>query len=320
MNAAALREWRNAAADSAASPPLISVAVPFYRYDVLPLARELIAQARADAPSFELLFADDGSPEPESSDGLQLAFAAAPVAARILRATTNVGRSAIRNRLVAAARGDYILLIDCDMLPDHDDYLARYRALAGAATSDIVCGGRSYQRVTSVRAEQRLYRAFSARTECLPAAVRQAQPSRYVMTNNLLVRRSLLAELPFAEDYRGWGYEDADWGFRIAARGILHVDNTASHFGLISDHELLAKMDESAANLLLIAQRQPAFRAVPAYRYTQLAAQLPVAGLRALSRWLALNQALPLRLRQLAVQAYRMAIYAAALRASGARQ
>lgn len=307
----ALSVWANAATQDA-PPPRISITVPFYNCAVAPLAQALSRQAGALPGEFELIFADDGSPQAHWREALQAVLRDSRVPAQILSAPQNLGRSAIRNRLIEAARAEHLLFIDADMLPDRDDFLLRYLKLADGA--ELIYGGRSYQRVPPPAPPFRLYHAFSLRTECTPAWQRQRAPARYVMTNNLLVRRELLLTQPFAEEYQGWGYEDTDWAMGLPERDILHIDNSASHLGLIEERTLLAKMDESAANFLRIAARRSAFRQVPAYRAARLAARLPTRWLALLCRRLALLRALPLRLRCAAVQGYRLAIYARALR------
>lgn len=309
----ALEIWANAA--FAGSPtPVISVAVPFHAYEVSPLARELLAQAATLGGQIELLFADDGSPQAHWREALQSLLQDAAVPARVLVAARNLGRSAIRNRLIEAARGEYLLMIDADMLPDAPDYLRRYLQLADGAP--LIYGGRSYQQLQQPEPGLRLYQHFSQRTECKPAYIRQQAPARYVMTNNLLVRRELLLQQGFSEEYRGWGYEDNDWAMGLSPTAILHIDNSASHMGLIDERTLLGKMDESRDNFLRIARRRPAFRAVPAYRAAQQAARFPTRWLAQLCRVLVLSRFLPLTLRSAAVQGYRLAIYAEALRGS----
>ncbi len=307
--------WANARPLDA--EPLISIVVPFKDYDVLPLTRELVSQASAHPREVELLFADDGSGNPVHSEQLRTCFGDAPLSCRLLICAHNRGRSVIRNRLADIARGRYLLYLDADMLPDEDTFLERYLKLATEGTLDIACGGRSYRQVIDCPAPQRLYRYFSMATECVGADVRNRHPLWYLLTNNLLVRRSLLLEHPFDQAYHGWGFEDADWALRLHDVGAIHIDNTASHMGLPDESQLLAKYDDSAGNFRHIYREVPEFRRFALFRVSRLLAwvPLPTSWLRRMARGLVLKRWLPMHLRYLGVHGYRAATYAGVLRA-----
>lgn len=316
MSASDVVIWRNRRASTSGDATRLSVAIPFHNEDVVPLASELLTQAERFGTTCELLFADDGSADARWRQALEQRLATAPVAASVLHAPRNLGRGPIRNRLAAAARGEYILLLDADMLPDADDYLARYLALIEQRRIDALVGGRSYHRVRDITAAQQLYVYFSMRTECLSAAQRALAPARHCLTNNLVVRRSLLIAQPFCEDTVGWGYEDIEWALRLGGTCIQHIDNAASHFGLVDEATLLAKLDESVTNFMIVAQRQPAFRQLPVYQRSAALARWPAPGLAPVCRWLAQRRSLPQPLRYAAVQGYKIACYAMALRAT----
>lgn len=318
--AAAETLWVNA--HSGDAEPLVSIVVPFKDYDVLPLAGELVSQASAYPLQVELLFADDGSGNPRYSEQLRTCFSTAPLSCRLLSCAHNRGRSVIRNRLAAIARGRYLLYLDADMLPDDGAFLERYLKIATEGILDIACGGRSYRQVTDCPESRRLYRYFSMATECVGADVRNRHPLWYLLTNNLLVRRSLLLERPFDTAYHGWGFEDADWALRLRNVSALHIDNTASHMGLPDERELLAKYDDSAANFRHIYREVPEFRQFALFRASCMLAwiPLPASWLRRLARALALGRWLPMHLRYLGVHGYRAATYAGVLRADARRR
>ena len=48
---------------------------------------------------------------------------------------------------------------------------------------------------------------------------------------------------PFNEQFTGYGYEDIEWGLRLANRWkVQHIENTASHLGLVTKSAALEKM------------------------------------------------------------------------------
>ncbi|MES0873933.1 glycosyltransferase family 2 protein [Sinimarinibacterium thermocellulolyticum] len=298
------------------------MAVPYKDFDVLPLAHRLVAMAADCAGRVEILFADDGSEDRDIGRRLLALFAGAPVACRLLSFAANIGRSAIRNRLAQAARGLYVLYLDADMLPDRADFLARYLRHVESGALDVVCGGRSYLQVRDWPAAQALYRYFSLRTECVGPQVRNTRPLWYLLTNNLCVQRRLLLQHPFHESFRGWGFEDADWALKLGDVRVLHIDNPATHTGLLDERELLSKYDSSLDNFRLICRSSPEFRRFALYRASRMLAfvPLPAALMRMLARQLVLTRALPMWLRYLGVHGYRAASYAGVLRQDALRR
>lgn len=309
----AVDRWHNGIVPAA---PALSIAVPYKDFDVLPLARSLLSMAEACAGRVEIVFADDGSDDRGIGEYLRSLFSGSAVSCRLLSYARNIGRSAIRNRLAEEARGDYLLYLDADMLPDRPDFLARYLDHVDTGELDVVCGGRSYLHVHDWSAGQALYRHFSLRTECVGPQVRNSRPLWYVLTNNLCVRRSLQLQRPFQESFRGWGFEDADWALSLEGARVLHIDNPATHTGLLDERELLSKYDSSRDNFRLISASSAEFRRFALYRASRLLAFVPApaAAMRIFARCLVLTRALPMRLRYLGIHGYRAALYAGVLR------
>src|SRR5690606_23100227 len=93
-----------------------------------------------------------------------------------------------------------------------------------------------------------LHRALAVGGDCLPAAERRHAPEKYVFTSNLLVRRDVFETERFDEGFSGWGWEDVEWGMRVARRWpIVHIDNPATHLGLDDAETLAAKYEQSTA-------------------------------------------------------------------------
>ena len=313
--------WENAAAaDGKRNTPLVSVAVPFYKVDVCSLAEALIQQSQTLAASVELLFADDASHDMEHTNRLKALLARASLPCRLFSLERNVGRATIRNILHGRSRGGYTLFLDSDMYPDTGSFLARYVELAAAQAGDVIVGGCSYKQVGAVPRTQKLYFYHSNRTQCVDVERRRREPLRYVFTNNLMLKRGILEEIGFDQGYTGWGYEDTDWGFRAAEHNarVVHIDNTATHLGLIDDNRLIEKYKESVANFLRLARKFPLqSEAMPMFRMALRLSRLPLPfrTLSYFSELLARSSVLPVRARYLFLQGLRLWLYSNALAA-----
>jgi glycosyltransferase involved in cell wall biosynthesis len=295
-----------------AATPQLSVLIPFHGHDPAPLIRLLDREAAALAGRVEIVLLDDAGPDPAHALAAAQAVQAARLPARLITLTRNEGRSKGRNRLAAAARAPRFLFLDSDMAPDAPDFLGRWLALIDASDPPCAVGGFSLLQAHP-GPTHRLHAALQARGECAPAAQRALQPEKYVFTSNLLVRRDVFEAEGFDEGFTGWGWEDVEWGMRVAARfGVTHIDNPATHLGLDTAETLARKYAQSTANFARVLAKHPQVIArYPSYRVAKALRTLP--GHRLLGRacrGLALSEHLPTPLRVAAMKLHRAALYA----------
>lgn len=307
------------AAATTREPPCLSVLVIFLNDDPGRLLAALDREAARLNGAVEIVVLDDGSDDDELDHKVKAAVRDLNMPAKLIKLSANEGRSKGLNRLARHSRGQYLLFLDSDMVPDAPDFLARYVQIVKAEDPDIVVGGISLEQIDP-SSEQRLdYRLaqYSAHC-CVSAAVRSSDPAKFVFRSNVLIRRDLFEAEPFDEGFRGWGWEDMEWGVRVS-RGheILHVDNPTTHLGLNSARIVAAKYEQSVANFGRLLKTHPdVMRGFPMYRQSRVFKAIPL-----LRRWrpllkaIALAEPAPLRLRCISVQLYQIALYADALQA-----
>ena len=286
--------------------PRLSVLVPFHRHDPTPLIERLAGIGA------ELVLLDDGSASAELLSHVMEAAERSALPAKIIVWGANRGRSAARNRLVAEARGEYVLFLDADMIPDQSDFLQSWLDLVQRQRPFIAFGGLSVRQTKPSR-ETALHHFLFARSDCRSAWMRERSPARFVATSNLLVRRDVLGESPFDDGFSGWGWEDVDWALRAGRHApILHVDIPATHAGLDCVETLLRKSAEAGPNYGRLSRKHPEATArFPAHRVAQFLKLLPARdALRAFCSWLAREAAAPLLLRSYALKTFRATHYA----------
>jgi len=288
----------------------LTIAIPAYRDDP---ARLVEALRRADgANRCEVIIYDDGSGDDALTTSILHGVMEFPGRAMLVSAAGNHGRAHARNRLLAHAKSNWILLLDADMLPDAPDFLARYQAMIDQADGPaLIAGGFSLKQVTPTRG-QRLAYAQAEKSECVPASLRETEPGRYVFTSNILVHRDVLETIPFDDGFTGWGWEDVDWGLRVSeAYPIKHIDNTATHLGLDTTRDLLRKYGTSGANFARIVDRHPlAAASMQLTRVSKRLARLPGRPLIAGAAKLFATSPLPIKARLFGLKLYRAAHYA----------
>ncbi len=298
-----VREYANAAAREARAIRL-SVLIPFYKDDPADLVRALAEQA-GSAGDVEILLHDDGEPDPELNARLTRIIAAMTQPVRLLTSTRNRGRSGGRNLLAQQARGEWLLYLDADMQPGHAAFLDTYREVMSETRSDAVFGGD--ETLWPDDPALQLHAALSRTSDQNDAEARNAIGASAFCASNILVKADVMEAVPYDTDFTGWGWEDVDWAVRAAGRFTLsHVDNPAAHGGLQGADVLLAKFKEGAVNYKRLLDRNPELASLPGARTARLIGRVPGQGLLR-GIWSALSRmnALPLRLRTLALKLWR---------------
>ncbi|HWA01824.1 MAG TPA: glycosyltransferase family 2 protein [Caulobacterales bacterium] len=287
--------------------PWLSILTPFHRHDPSPLLERLAQMAGDEA---EMVLLDDGSGSIDLVSTVVRAADRLPFPARLVVWEKNRGRAAARNRLIAEARGVYVLFLDADMIPDAPDFLRRWLDLIDAEGPAAAFGGLSLKQAPRKR-DTALHHFLFGRSDCRDAAARARDAAQFTAASNLLVRRDVLARTPFDSGFHGWGWEDVDWALRAAEIGpIRHIDNPATHAGLDSAATLLRKCREAGPNYERLLRKHPRARRFASYRAARALRALP--GQKRLRPPLAAlaRSAAPLPLRHAALKLYRTSIYA----------
>jgi glycosyltransferase involved in cell wall biosynthesis len=233
---------------------MIAICIPVYNFDVRQLINELKQQMLLEAEIFELIVIDDAS---------QLSFKetnkGAMLGVRYIELESNVGRSAIRNKFLELTESTYLLFLDCDAIAHQPNFLKTYRDFIFESDASIVCGGRVYpDECPSSR--QQLRWKYGWERESLSAEVRQAVPNRSFMTNNFLVKRTVLETIRFDESLTGYGHEDTLFGIELEKQGIsvVHIENPILNGDIETNEVFLKKTVQGVQNLARIYEMSDA--------------------------------------------------------------
>lgn len=299
----------------AEATPRLSVLIPFLCDDPDALLAMLEREAETLGGAVEAVLLDDGTGDTTLTTRLAERIAAMRLPVRLVSSAENLGRSRGRNRLTAEARGRHWLFLDSDMRPDSGRFLADWLALAAGTDPAVAFGGFSLDQAPRER-RHAVHRAMALRSDCTPAAERAKRPEKHVFTSNLLVRRDVFEVEGFDAAFAGWGWEDVEWGMRVARRWpIVHIDNPATHMGLDTVEALAAKYEQSAANFGRVIAKHPEVVATyPSYRVARAIKRTPGHQLaRPVLKALARLELLPDAARAFSLRLYRAALYAEAV-------
>ncbi|AEE53782.1 glycosyltransferase family 2 protein [Haliscomenobacter hydrossis] len=234
---------------------MLSILIPIYNYDVRHLVGELHRQAEELNLTYEICLLDDASSLVFQQRNRELAQ---KTNVRYEELSQNIGRSAIRNRLVTIARYDYLLFMDCDSGVVMPHYLQTY--LQHLQPNRLLYGGRTYLPKPPSDRNYLLHWHYGRQREQQDFASRQIEPYHSFMTNNFLIPSQVFASITFNEQIRTYGHEDTLFGMELAKKGveILHLNNPLLHLGLETNLVFLQKTEMAVLNLArLHREKQP---------------------------------------------------------------
>ncbi|WP_229505003.1 glycosyltransferase family 2 protein [Massilia mucilaginosa] len=252
---------------------LISIVIATYNR---PDALEAVVQAcfaQSDR-QFEIIIADDGSGEPTRACVARLQQRATVPLLHVWQPDQGFRLAMARNQGILASRGEYIVLLDGDCIPQRD-FVARHRALAQAGCmvtgSRILLDDAFTQRVLAdkrdlhtlgladklaLRARGHLNKALQLLVK-LPdlGRVRTRFSWRRIKGCNMAAWRSDIDTVNgFDQSFEGWGHEDADFVVRLHNAGIKRKDGAFATEVFHLWHRENAR-DEASSNRALVRQR-----------------------------------------------------------------
>jgi hypothetical protein len=295
--------------------PRLSIASPYFRDDPTAWLQALAPDPLAR--DVEIILVDDGTGDIGLDKKVREAIDQWQGPATLVRFHTNQGRSSARNRAIQAARGEYILFMDADMVPGDGMFLARYFQAIERRVSAIIFGGFEAGHC-QINHDTLLNHTLASNNDCKPARDRAQRGAIAVASNNLLVRRDVFDHISFDNAFKGWGWEDTEWAMRavFAGYGLTHIDNPAIHIGLDSTQAMLRKFKEAGPNLRHLLERHPEAANMKNAKVARILAKLPPhILLRPLLSWMARDplHLVPIRLRGLALKVWRASHAAQAL-------
>jgi GT2 family glycosyltransferase len=229
------------------SKPLISVVITTYnRSDAL--VQVLRALAHQDSSGFEVIVADDGSTQAHQDAMSQEVQTMVLPVTHVWHPDVGFTASKVRNRGVAAAKGDYIVFLDGDCVPEAD-FIRQHLRLREAGCfvngSRVMLSKNLTARVTRGDVgivgqgpifwlQQRLVGDASKLTGLMRLpdfSFRKRVGFRWrgIRSCNMGVWRSDFERVNgFDESFVGWGHEDADFVLRLHNAGVMRKNGYAA--------------------------------------------------------------------------------------------
>ena len=223
----------------------LSILIPNYNNVCVELVAVLQQQAEALGIDYEILVADDASPQ-EDTIPLNQPINELPHCRYIIK-ETNTGSAATRNYLGEQSQYHWLLFLDCDISIPDDHFLERYMS---DTHEGVVNGGICIVNDDTLSHNLRyLYEkdAEPAHT----AERRQANKYHEFRSTNFMIEREAFKACPFDERFKRSGYEDVLFGKMLKQQQIpvTHIDNPVMMTKFESNPDYVTKIERSMKTL-----------------------------------------------------------------------
>ncbi len=232
---------------------MISVCLPVYNFDITELTEDLLRQAKESNIDIEILVFDDYSLSYYKKRNATLAK---NKNVSYLEFDNNLGRSKIRNRLADFAKGEWLLFLDCDMIPESTQFLHNYNLAINKAS--VICGGIEYG-PKPFKDELMLRWRYGVSRQTKSAARRQIFPYASFLSGNFMIHKDIFHRIRFNEEISGYGHEDTIFGLDLMHNNIpiLHINNPCINLGIEPCFEYLIKSEHGIVNLVRLLRIVP---------------------------------------------------------------
>lgn len=224
---------------------MLSILIPTYNYNVVPLILELQKQCLECKIHFEIIVFDDASKlfldENQKINSVENC--------RFEVLEKNIGRSAIRNLLAQKAKFNSLLFLDADTIPVHNHFIKNYIAQINEEEK-IVYGGIKYQKEKPNKSKVLRWKYGNSR-EALSVEKRQENPYLSLLTLNFLIHKNIFSTVSFNETIPNLRHEDTLFSYNLMQQKIKisHIENPVYHLGLDDFEIAIKKENESILGL-----------------------------------------------------------------------
>lgn len=225
----------------------ISILIPVKDFDVVALVSSMTNGMDKVQEFSEIIIGDDGSTEEFRKKYQSLENDKV----RVIVSEKNIGRAAIRNRLITESKGDYLLFIDADTMIPGTGEAFLHRWLDYIPSARVIYGGIIYSDSHPGDPDKLLRWKYGKKKEQKQSSERNKHPYASFSTFNVLIDKTIFSRLRFYEELKKYGFEDILFGYQLKKAGIdvLHIDNGLVHEGLETNRDFLTKTKFSIENL-----------------------------------------------------------------------
>ncbi len=228
---------------------MISILIPTYDYNVVPLVKALLGQRNLSEIEFEIKVYEDGSPSPPKENDALNDF----LNTEYKKLENNIGRTAIRHLMAEEAKYDWILFLDADVFPHTIDFLENYIKTIKEKDGEVIFGGIIYDDVKPE--QQKLLRwEYGRSREAKSMELRKKEPY-FIISQNLCLKKEVFLKANIElENHYGLDNLFSNQLKRMRAK-VLHIDNPVMHMGLENNDVFLKKALKAVETTVIMEKK-----------------------------------------------------------------
>ncbi len=231
---------------------MLSILIPTYNYNVIPLVKSLYKQIEEENVLFEIICIDNGSNsilnnENEELNRMNHCY--------FTSLKNDVGRSKIRNLLAEKSKYDWLLFLDADVLPVDNIFIKNYLASI-YKNQNVYYGGLKYDDLKPEK-NKLLRWIYGKSREEISIEKRSLKPNKYFSSANFLINKKIFIHFKFDENLTKYGHEDTLLALELVRNNkvINQIDNPVYHLG-IDDNKVFLQKTRNAVENLFKLQKQ----------------------------------------------------------------
>lgn len=230
---------------------MLSILIPTYNYNTTDLVKVLCEQAISENIEFEIIVGDDKSTDFEIIKNNNEINAIENCTHYVN--TKNLGRGGNRKELVKKARFEWVLFLDCDVLPKDSNFIKNYIHCIQSNNGRVCFGGLIYDSKTP-KNDEMLRWLYGHKRESARLEKRKLKPYETALTSNILVQKQILITYPFHSEIKNYGFEDLVFILELKKNKITinHIENPVYHLNLEKSIVFIAKFESSLRNLKVL--------------------------------------------------------------------
>ncbi|KIX22335.1 hypothetical protein SY27_00280 [Flavobacterium sp. 316] len=227
---------------------MLSILIPIYNHNALPLVKELQKQCILNGIVYEIICQDDASKSPlnkinEEINSLDNCF--------FISLENNVAHRQNRNLLAKKANFKWLLFIDGDSKIIQSNYIQTY--LNNCIGFDVIYGGRQHPE-TFPSKQQKLRWKYGKYIEDKIASKRILSPFKSLLFNNTLIKKIIFDQVEFDKEIKFYGHDDTQFSYELSKLNVIinHIDNPILHEDIDDNDCYLKKAEESLKSVLIL--------------------------------------------------------------------
>lgn len=215
---------------------MLSILIPTYNFNITNLVDTLSSQLEQVDFAFEILVLEDGSTINELIEVNKSITQFSHY--HYIQHTTNKGRTATRQALAKAAKYNWLLFMDADVLPQNENFIQHLDI--ENQNADVVFGGITYQKNKPDK-DKVLRWKYGKSRENRPVSERIKAPYLSIISGCCLIKKEVFLKAnSFLESVYGADVLFAQNLEQMQSK-VKHIDNPVVHLGLETNSSFIEK-------------------------------------------------------------------------------